>query len=90
MRDTKQLTKLMDKHNLHLGNREDEVLLIIIEHFPDVYAKAKQWAIEDGNTVDAKPHLVDHTWEALDIKDEKIFLETLDKNLLTQKNEIND
>ena len=90
MRNTKELTKLMDKHDLHLGNREDEVLLIIIEHFPEVYAKAKKWAVEDGNTVDAKPHLVDHTWEALDIKDEKIFLETLDKNLSIQKNKIND
>ena len=90
MRDTKELIKLMDKHDLHIGNREDEVLLIIIEHFPDVYAKAKKWAIEDCNDINAKPHLVDHTWEALDIKDEKNFIETLDKNLLTQKNEIND
>ena len=90
MRDTKELTKLMYKHDLHIGNREDEVLLIIIEHFPDVYAKAKKWAIEDCNDINAKPHLVDHTWEALDIKDEKNFIETLDKNLLTQKNEIND
>ena len=40
LRDKKELIKLMDKHDLNLGNREDEVLKIIIENFPDVYAKA--------------------------------------------------
>lgn len=82
LRDKKELIKLMDKHDLNLGNREDEVLKIIIKHFPEVYGKAKKYAMEDsGGDPNAKPHLMDHTWEALDIKDEKQFLEILDKNL---------
>ena len=62
LRDKKELIKLMDKHDLNLGNREDEVLKIIIENFPDVYAKAKKYAVEDsGGDLNATPHLMDHT-----------------------------
>lgn len=82
LRDKKELIKLMDKHNLNLGNREDEVLKIVKKYFPEVYAKAKKYAIEySGGDRNAKPHLIDHTWEASDPDDEKKFLKTLDKNL---------
>ena len=82
LRNNKELIKLMDKHDLYYGNRGDEVLKIIIKHFPEVYAKAKKYVMEDsGGDPNAKPSLTDHIWEALDIKDEKQFLEILDQNL---------
>lgn len=36
---------------------------------------------DSGGDPNAKPSLTDHIWEALDIKDEKQFLEILDQNL---------
>jgi len=87
MKDKSELIKLMDKHDLNFGNREDEVLKIVKEHFPEVYKKAKKYVKEDsGGDTNAKPHLVDHIWEALDIKDEKKFLKTLDSNLYQKAN----
>jgi len=41
MRDTKELTKLMDKHNLHIGNREDEEISKIL----DEWMEKNKWQI---------------------------------------------
>ena len=86
MKDTSKLFKLMDKHDLYYANRADEVLKIVKEHFPEVYKKAKRYAKEDTTITNPKPDLVDHTWEALDIKDEKKFLKILDSNLNQKTN----
>ena len=86
MKDTSKLFKLMDKHDLYYANRADEVLKIVKEHFPEVYKKAKRYAKEDTTITNPKPDLVDHIWEALDIKDEKKFLKTLDSNLYQKAN----
>ena len=86
MKDTSKLFKLMDKHDLNFGNRLGEVCKIVKEHFPEVYKKAKRYAKEDTTITNPKPDLVDHTWEALDIKDEKKFLKILDSNLNQKTN----
>ena len=87
LRDKSKLLKIMDKHDLNFGNRLGEVCKIVKEHFPEVYKKAKKYVKEDsGGDTNAKPHLVDHIWEALDIKDEKKFLKTLDSNLYQKAN----
>lgn len=44
MRDTKELTKLMDKHDLHIGNREDE--------FVAEYESALKNLVENGSKLE--------------------------------------
>ena len=82
LRDKSKLLKMMDKHDLNLGNREDEVHKIVKKNFPEIYKKAKKYAKEDsGGDSNAEPHLIDHYWEALNIDQEEEFLKTLDSNL---------